>query len=89
MSTREIYFHDIPLIVEFDYQPYERPTWDDPGCKEDVDLLAVKAGNVDIIDLLPFNTRHDLRAEILYRIKKDRDDVSLMVSKLSNEWAYP
>ena len=33
---------EIEIEVEFDYQKGENPTWNYPGCKEDIDITDVK-----------------------------------------------
>ena len=38
------------LVIEFDYQPAEPQTWDDPGCDAEVDVAAVYAGGIDILE---------------------------------------
>lgn len=32
------------LVIEFDYQPEERQTRDEPGCPESVEIYSVMAG---------------------------------------------
>ena len=36
------------VTVEFDYQPAERTTRDDPGCPEEVSITSVKFRGIDI-----------------------------------------
>ena len=36
------------LVIEFDYEPAEPSTRDDPGCPESVDIVSVMAGQIDI-----------------------------------------
>ena len=38
------------LLIEFDYQPAEPTTWDDPGCAAEVDVVAVYANGMDILE---------------------------------------
>lgn len=38
------------LVIEFDYEPAEPSTRDDPGCPESVDVVSVMAGQIDITD---------------------------------------
>ena len=38
------------LVIEFDYEPAEPQTWDDPGCPESVDIVSVMAGQIDIAE---------------------------------------
>ena len=40
------------LVIEFDYRPGEDATFDYPGCDEDVDLVAVMAGDIDILEFV-------------------------------------
>ena len=37
-------------VVEFDYEPAEPRTFNDPGCPESVDVLSVWAGPFDILE---------------------------------------
>ena len=38
------------LVIEFDYEPAEPKTWDDPGCPESVCIVSVTAGQIDILE---------------------------------------
>lgn len=38
------------LLIEFDYQPSEPMTRDDPGCDAEVDVVAVYANGMDILE---------------------------------------
>ena len=38
------------LFIEFDYTAGEPQTWDEPGCPEQIDILAVMAGTIDIYE---------------------------------------
>ena len=38
------------LVIEFDYQPKEPKTWNDPGTPESADILSVMAGPFDILE---------------------------------------
>lgn len=40
------------LVVEFDYQPAERQTWDYPGCAESIDITAITINGIDVFDLV-------------------------------------
>ena len=43
---------DCELLVAYDWQPYERQTYDYPGCDACVDIYSVKSGGVEIYDTL-------------------------------------
>ena len=38
------------LVIEFDYQPEERRTYDDPGCPAEIEITAVYANGIDILE---------------------------------------
>ena len=38
------------LVIEFDYEPAELKTFNDPGCPENVDAISVLAGPIGMID---------------------------------------
>lgn len=42
----------IEAEVDFDYQPAERQTWDDPGCSASAEINTVMVGGVDITELI-------------------------------------
>lgn len=42
----------VPLLVEFDYSPGEKRSWDSPGEPECLDILSVTVPGSDV-DLIP------------------------------------
>lgn len=38
------------LVIEFDYTPEEKATYDDPGCPPEVEILSVTANGRDITE---------------------------------------
>ena len=50
--TQTLYFGDLgeqDVEVEFDYQPAERMTRDDPGCSAEVEITSVKWRGLELI----------------------------------------
>lgn len=51
MSESTTYSTDTgDLEIQFDYQPAERMTRNEPGCDADCDVVAVTANGVDILE---------------------------------------
>lgn len=54
----ELDYGDLPLLVEYDYQPAERPNYDvesplcGPGCEASVELYGVYINGHEIVDML-------------------------------------
>lgn len=43
---------NVDLECEFDYQPGEPQTWDDPGCPPEIDLLSVTLDGHEVMEML-------------------------------------
>ena len=59
---------DVECMVYFDFQPYEMPEKDYPGCDASADLTAVLVDNKDskdILDCLNASTIERIEQEIL------------------------
>lgn len=56
---------EIPVTVEFDYQPSEKQTLTYPGCQEDADITAVVFNTVDLGPFLDSRALEQLRLEAL------------------------
>ena len=55
MSTVTIDYNlgdDVEATLEFDHQPAEPQTLEEPGCDESSELTSVIVGGIDIISLL-------------------------------------
>ena len=69
MSTANITYRGVDLVVEYDYSPEEAAQhYGDapyPGCPEQVDIGEVLVGKVDISSLLDIDVIHALESEVL------------------------
>lgn len=78
MPTTTIYLDggdlgEIEAEVEFDYEPYEPRTWEEPGCPERVDICNIKAfGGVDITHLFSPRDLREFETRILDGIAEAR-----------------
>lgn len=70
------------MVVEFDYQPSERQTWDHPGCDESIDITSVTINGVDVCELI-INLKGCDRVEELVieayhqAMQDERDDIQV------------
>lgn len=92
MSTEKIsiVYKGIPLAVEYDYQPFERPKHDYPGCDEDIEITSVKHCGGEIGSLFVSTNDHPndhgwkLKLEILEQLYVDRQ--AAREDMLADEW---
>lgn len=74
-------YMDIPLVVEYDYQPEEKETLHHPPIAEEVDLLscvvvsdcADQSEGQEIIDLLSAEAVNGIEREILNIINEEEE----------------
>lgn len=60
---------EIPVTVEFDYQPREKQTLTYPGCHEDAEVTSVMFSGVDISSGLGKVAVEQLRLEALDHVQ--------------------
>ena len=59
------------LVVNFEYDPGEEKTWDDPGSPECVYLSAVYANGMDILDFIDESIIEDIESVCLASVEKE------------------
>lgn len=64
---------DVPVTVNFYYQPYEAPTQTYPGCFEDVLIESIFLGDRDFLDVLSNEVIAALRVECLESLEDSRE----------------
>lgn len=52
MPTITIHSLQDDMVVDFDYQPEERTTWDHPGCDERAYINSIRIGGVEVYQLV-------------------------------------
>jgi hypothetical protein len=65
MSSANITYSGVDLVVEYDYSPEERQTLEYPGYPEHVEICEVLVNGVDIISLLDTDAIEALESEVL------------------------
>ena len=68
MSYTIIHYKNVDLEVEYFYTPFEKPTYDHPGCHEDAEIEIIKINGVDVTELL-YNDHDDIAIQILEDMK--------------------
>lgn len=72
--TLELDYGGLPLVIEYDYYPAERPVYDvesplcGPGCEASVDLCGVYVNGHEIIDLLRDGTIKHIAELVLEKL---------------------
>lgn len=70
----ELNYGGVPLVVEYDYQPAERPIYDvdsplcGPGCPASVDITGVYLGEHEILDLIDDGVERHLAELVLEKL---------------------
>ena len=59
------------LVVNFEYDPGEEKTWDDPGSPACVYLSAVYANGMDILDFIHESVIEDIEGVCLAVVEKE------------------
>ena len=73
ISHIEIDGEEIAVVVHYDYQPFEKMTWEYPGADEDVNVNSVECiGNGDDIACTDSQIEY-FRLEILQHHKDERE----------------
>jgi hypothetical protein len=70
MSTATVTHMGVSMVVQFDYEPAERSSFDCPGYPEQCDVTTVSVGGVEITPLLDIDVIHSIETLIL----EGRDD---------------
>lgn len=82
MPTVTIHALQENMVVEFDYQPAERQTWEHPGCDESIDITSVTINGVDVCELITnldgWSRVEELVIEAYHEAQQDeRDDIEV------------
>lgn len=78
--TQEINFSGVDLEVIFNYQPAEPMVmyYPDgsgyPGCAEDIDIITVNVGGVDIVDMLAEGQLKEIEEKISEALQENQYD---------------
>lgn len=54
MPTTSISYMDVDLTVDYDFEPGEPATYDEPGCADEAIINSICVGDVDITHLIEF-----------------------------------
>ena len=62
------------LVIEFDYQPAEPMTRDYPGCDAEVDVVAVYANDIDILERISDTSLEFFKEKCFESVRKIKED---------------
>ena len=70
------------MLVDFDYNPAERQTRDEPGCDSSVDINAITVQGVDVADLVAALNGWERVEELVLQefeqqIQEERDELKV------------
>jgi hypothetical protein len=62
------------LVIEFDYSPAEPQTRNEPSCDEDVDIVSVWAGEIDILEWISDTTLEAFKERAILWMQEQREE---------------
>jgi len=65
---------DLPVLVDYDYQPEESGDLETPVVAESVTINAVCVGDIDIMDLLRDSVINDISDQVLEGFDKEEQE---------------
>lgn len=61
--------YGLAMDVTFAYEPGRPATWDDPAVPEQIELIAVCIGGVDVVEMLEPIQMADIEAAVLRKVQ--------------------
>lgn len=92
MSSHEIdtIVLGVPCTIKFDYQPYEAPDRGPeamyPGCEEEVDIIQVMIGDVDVTEWMAGGDLEDWFYDAVYEYRKNQYD-QYLEDRAETKWS--